>query len=215
MSRLSVPRLTRAVLAILVGLCVALTVTMASAQGHARHHGARRSAPVVVAPVFVSPYLYRPLLPYDFYYQQELRKRTTPRELRSPSKAPAPAARVSSVRSPPGDGSRPGAGTKGPAHDRRHLRPQVERPRFRRTDERVHHRRHRRPPVRDGEGSLMGTLFRPKYTDRHGITQESAIWWVRFRQHGQTVRESTETTSERRPGRSSRSARARWPSTFP
>ena len=42
----------------------------------------------------------------------------------------------------------------------------------------------------------MGAIFRPKYHGRHGVTQESAVWWVRFRQHGKTVRQSTETTSE-------------------
>jgi integrase len=43
----------------------------------------------------------------------------------------------------------------------------------------------------------MGTLYRPRYRDRHGVVQESAVWWIRYRQHGQTVRESTETTSEK------------------
>ena len=42
----------------------------------------------------------------------------------------------------------------------------------------------------------MGTIYRPKYHDRHGVTREAAVWWVRFRQHGKTVRLSTETTSE-------------------
>jgi len=44
----------------------------------------------------------------------------------------------------------------------------------------------------------MGSLYRPKYRDRHGDLRESAVWWVRFRQHGQTMRQSTETTDERK-----------------
>jgi integrase len=42
----------------------------------------------------------------------------------------------------------------------------------------------------------MGALYRPKYRDRHGVMQTGDVWWVRFRQHGKTVRQSTETTSE-------------------
>ncbi len=43
----------------------------------------------------------------------------------------------------------------------------------------------------------MGKLYRPKYVNRRtGAIRQSAIWWVRYRQHGQTVRQSTETTSE-------------------
>jgi integrase len=42
----------------------------------------------------------------------------------------------------------------------------------------------------------MGSLYRPKSRDRHGDLRESAVWWVRFRQHGQTMRQSTETTDE-------------------
>jgi hypothetical protein len=42
----------------------------------------------------------------------------------------------------------------------------------------------------------MGAIFRPKYKDRHGVIRESDVWWVRFRQHGKTVRQSTETDSE-------------------
>ena len=44
----------------------------------------------------------------------------------------------------------------------------------------------------------MGAIFRPKYTGRDGIVRESAVWWVRFRQHGKTVRQSTETEDERK-----------------
>jgi integrase len=43
----------------------------------------------------------------------------------------------------------------------------------------------------------MGTIYRPQYRDRHGVVQTSTVWWARFRQHGRTVRQSTETTSER------------------
>src|SRR2546421_209312 len=42
----------------------------------------------------------------------------------------------------------------------------------------------------------MGAIYRPKYRDRNGEIREAAVWWVRFRQHGKTVRQSTETTSE-------------------
>src|SRR5262249_58470696 len=44
----------------------------------------------------------------------------------------------------------------------------------------------------------MGVIFRPKYRDRNGEVRESAVWWVRFRQHGRTVRQSTESTDERK-----------------
>src|SRR5215510_2738418 len=44
----------------------------------------------------------------------------------------------------------------------------------------------------------MGAIFRPKYTDRDGVVRESAVWWVRFRQHGKTVRQSTETTDAKK-----------------
>ncbi|MBI3458375.1 MAG: hypothetical protein HY002_21600 [Candidatus Rokubacteria bacterium] len=41
----------------------------------------------------------------------------------------------------------------------------------------------------------MGAVYRPKYRGRDGITREPPVWWVRFRQHGRTVRQSTGTTS--------------------
>src|SRR5262245_39525022 len=44
----------------------------------------------------------------------------------------------------------------------------------------------------------MGTIFRPKYRGKDGAVLESAVWWVRFRQHGETVRQSAETTDERK-----------------
>jgi hypothetical protein len=44
----------------------------------------------------------------------------------------------------------------------------------------------------------MGQIYRPTYTDRHSVKQTSAVWWVRYRQHGKTVRESTETDNERK-----------------
>ncbi len=44
----------------------------------------------------------------------------------------------------------------------------------------------------------MGAIYRPKYRAKDGTIRESAVWWVRFRQHGQTVRQSTETTDERK-----------------
>jgi len=42
----------------------------------------------------------------------------------------------------------------------------------------------------------MGAIYKPKYRDRHGMIRESEVWWVRFRQHGKAVRQSTDTTSE-------------------
>jgi integrase len=42
----------------------------------------------------------------------------------------------------------------------------------------------------------MGAIYRPTYRDRQGVIRESEVFWVRFRQHGQTIRQSTETTSE-------------------
>jgi integrase len=42
----------------------------------------------------------------------------------------------------------------------------------------------------------MGAIFRPRYRGKDGVVRESAVWWIRFRQHGKTVRQSTETTSE-------------------
>ena len=44
----------------------------------------------------------------------------------------------------------------------------------------------------------MGAIYRPKYRGRDGVVRESAVWWVRFRQHAKTVRQSTETTDERK-----------------
>jgi integrase len=44
----------------------------------------------------------------------------------------------------------------------------------------------------------VGAIFRPKYKGSDGVVRESAIWWVRFRQHGKTVRQSTETADERK-----------------
>jgi hypothetical protein len=44
----------------------------------------------------------------------------------------------------------------------------------------------------------MGAIYRPKYKGKDGVVRESAVWWVRFRQHGKTVRQSTETADERK-----------------
>src|SRR5262245_37835606 len=50
----------------------------------------------------------------------------------------------------------------------------------------------------------MGAIFRPKYAPpgwkyadakAAGVLRESEVWWVRFRQHGKTIRQSAETTS--------------------
>jgi hypothetical protein len=43
----------------------------------------------------------------------------------------------------------------------------------------------------------MGSIYRPKYKASDGTLRESAIWWIRYRQHGKPVRQSTETRSER------------------
>ena len=39
----------------------------------------------------------------------------------------------------------------------------------------------------------MGSIYRPKYKDRHGETRESAVWWISYYTHGRQIRESTET----------------------
>lgn len=39
----------------------------------------------------------------------------------------------------------------------------------------------------------MGSIYRPKYTDRHGAERESAVWWIQYYSHGRKIRESTET----------------------
>src|SRR5262245_8539564 len=44
----------------------------------------------------------------------------------------------------------------------------------------------------------MGAIFKPTYRDRRGQVQQSAVWWVRYRQHGKTIRQSTETDDERK-----------------
>ena len=55
----------------------------------------------------------------------------------------------------------------------------------------------------------MGAIYRPKYRDRHSVVRESAVWWVRFRQHGQTVRQSTEKDNERAPSSPTNTTKAR------
>lgn len=44
----------------------------------------------------------------------------------------------------------------------------------------------------------MGSIYRPKYRGKDGVVREAAVWWVRFRQHGKTVRQSAEMTDERK-----------------
>lgn len=39
----------------------------------------------------------------------------------------------------------------------------------------------------------MGSIYRPKYTDRHGQERESAVWWIQYYSHGRKMRESTDT----------------------
>jgi integrase len=43
----------------------------------------------------------------------------------------------------------------------------------------------------------MGSIYRPTYKASDGTVRTSAVWWIRFRQHGKAVRQSTETKSER------------------
>jgi integrase len=39
----------------------------------------------------------------------------------------------------------------------------------------------------------MGSIYRPKYTDRQGEKRESAVFWIQYYSHGRKIRESTET----------------------
>jgi integrase len=39
----------------------------------------------------------------------------------------------------------------------------------------------------------MGSLYRPKYKDRHGEERTSAVWWIQYYAHGRKIRESAET----------------------
>jgi integrase len=41
----------------------------------------------------------------------------------------------------------------------------------------------------------MKGLYRPKYRDAGGTIRQSAVWWVRYRDHGRTRRQSTQTTN--------------------
>ena len=40
----------------------------------------------------------------------------------------------------------------------------------------------------------QGRVYRNKYTDRHGETKESAVWWIQYSIRGQRQRESARTT---------------------
>lgn len=40
----------------------------------------------------------------------------------------------------------------------------------------------------------MGSIYRPKYKDRHGAERESAVWWIQYYSHGRKIRESTDTS---------------------
>ena len=40
----------------------------------------------------------------------------------------------------------------------------------------------------------MGSIYRPKYTDRQGNKRQSGIWWIAYYAHGKQIRESTDTT---------------------
>lgn len=39
----------------------------------------------------------------------------------------------------------------------------------------------------------MGSIYRPKYKDRHGDDRTSSLWWIAYYQNGRLFRESTET----------------------
>ncbi len=39
----------------------------------------------------------------------------------------------------------------------------------------------------------MGSIYRPKYKDRHGEKRTSAVWWISYYTHGRQIRESTDT----------------------
>jgi integrase len=43
----------------------------------------------------------------------------------------------------------------------------------------------------------MGAIYRPTYRAADGTVRTSAVWWMRFRQHGRPVRQPSGTTSER------------------
>src|SRR5262245_8589499 len=47
----------------------------------------------------------------------------------------------------------------------------------------------------------MGSLYRPKYRDRNGECQQSAVWWLKYRMHGRVLRESSGTESEQQARR--------------
>jgi hypothetical protein len=54
---------------------------------------------------------------------------------------------------------------------------------------------------RRGEGNGWVRFIDRNPQDRHNVTQVSTVWWVRFRQHGRTVRQSTETTDPKKAER--------------
>jgi len=39
----------------------------------------------------------------------------------------------------------------------------------------------------------MGSIYRPKYKDRHGQEQTSAVWWIQYYSRGRKIRVSTDT----------------------
>jgi integrase len=40
----------------------------------------------------------------------------------------------------------------------------------------------------------MGSIYRPKYIDRHGEERESSIWWIAYYSSGRLIREGTDTS---------------------
>jgi integrase len=39
----------------------------------------------------------------------------------------------------------------------------------------------------------MGSIYRPRYKDRHGQERESSLWWIQYYSRGRKIRESTES----------------------
>lgn len=51
----------------------------------------------------------------------------------------------------------------------------------------------RGPPPGGSREAGMGSIYRPKYKDRHGTTRESSRWWIAYYCNGRLIREGTET----------------------
>jgi hypothetical protein len=42
----------------------------------------------------------------------------------------------------------------------------------------------------------MGMIYKPKYKSSDGTLKESAVWWIKYYQNGNPIRESSKTTKE-------------------